>query len=189
MTTQIVVIGGSKGGLAAVRAILRALPAAYPVAIGVVLHRGSLDSGLASYLGVRVGLDVTDAIDGEPVAAGRVVIAPADYHLLVDGDCWSLSVDAPVNHARPSIDVLFESAAERFRGGTIGVLLTGTGRDGAAGLARIHALGGVTIVQDPSTAEAPEMPRAGLEATDVDHVVALREMPRILAALARGAAA
>lgn len=189
MTARIVVIGGSKGGLAAVRTILRALPDAYPIAIGVVLHRSCSDQGLASYLGNRARLDVADAIHGEPIAAGRVVLAPADYHLLVDGDCWSLSVDEPVNYARPSIDVLFASAAERFRRGAIGVLLTGTGRDGTAGLARIRALGGVTIVQDPATAEAPEMPRAALEATDVEHVVALEKIADLLDALARGVAA
>ena len=188
MTARILVIGGSKGGLAAVRTILRALPATFPVAIGVVLHRSCSDQGLASYVGNRARLDVADAIDGERITVGRVAIAPAGYHLLVDGDCWSLSVDEPVNYARPSIDVLLASAAERFRGGVIGVLLTGTGSDGAAGLGRIRALGGVTIVQDPATAEAPEMPRAALDMTDVEHVVALEEIPRILDALARGVA-
>lgn len=189
MTARVVVMGGSKGGFAAAQSILRGLSAGYPLAIGIVLHRSPFDEGLASFLGSGVELDVADALDGDPVTEGRVAVAPAGYHLLVDGDCWSLSVDDPVSYARPSIDVLFESAADRFRRDVVGVILSGTGSDGAAGLTRIRALGGTVIVQDPATAEAPEMPRAALAATAVEHVVPLPEIPHLLAALAQGAPA
>jgi two-component system chemotaxis response regulator CheB len=103
-------------------------------------------------------------------------VAPPDYHLLVEPGSFALSVDAPVQYARPSVDVLFESAADAYGAGTIGVLLTGANADGAAGLAAIKRAGGVAVVQDPRTAEAPQMPEAALRATPVDAVLAVSEI-------------
>jgi two-component system chemotaxis response regulator CheB len=119
---------------------------------------------------------VIEASDKEPLAGGHVYLAPADYHLLVDDGCLALSVDARVYHARPSVDVLFESAAEAYRDGVLGVLLTGASADGTAGALRIKQRGGTMVAQDPRTAESPIMPGAAISAGAVDHVLPLDEI-------------
>jgi two-component system chemotaxis response regulator CheB len=119
---------------------------------------------------------VRDADDKEPIVAGNVYLAPPDYHLLVEPGHFALSTDERVHHARPSIDVLFESAADAYGERVIGVILTGANQDGASGLARIKAAGGVAIVQDPRDSERREMPDAALAATEVDAVLALDEI-------------
>ena len=120
--------------------------------------------------------------------AGRVYLAPRDYHLLVERGHFALSTEAPVYFARPSIDVLFESAADAYGEGVVGVVLTGANGDGARGLARIKAAGGLAVVQEPATARAPEMPSAAIEAADVDRVLPLPEIAAFLNGLGREAA-
>lgn len=169
---RLVAIGASLGGLAALRAILRALPADFPLPIAIVQHQ-SVEGGdaLALALGAASALRVREAEDKMPLQPGTVYLAPADYHLLVEeaapasgtGLHAALDAGAPVNNARPSIDVLFESAAAACGAGAIGVLLTGNSADGAAGLAALARRGGATLVQNPEGACAPAMPRAGLE--------------------------
>jgi two-component system chemotaxis response regulator CheB len=174
----LIAIGASWGGLSAVSEILAALPEDLDAAVVVAQHRrmDTADGGLAMILGLRTKLAVRDADDKEPIEPGHVYLAPPDYHLLVDGRHFALSTDEAVNFARPSIDVLFESAADAYRERAIGVILTGANDDGAAGLARIKARGGVAIVQDPADAERHEMPRAALAATVADAILPLEEI-------------
>ena len=113
-------------------------------------------------------------------------MCPSNYHLLVDRDHFALSTDAPVLHARPSIDVFFESAAESFRGGVIGILLTGMSKDGTAGLQRIKETGGYAVVQDPAAAEGHVMPKAAIDSVAVDKILPLEEIAPFLTALCAG---
>jgi two-component system chemotaxis response regulator CheB len=178
LTYELIVIGASWGGLHAVGKILSALPQDTDAAIVVAQHRRSdtPDGGLASLLALRSDLPVADAHDKEPILPHHVYLAPPDYHLLIQHGWFSLSTDEHVHFARPSIDVLFESAADAYGERVIGVILTGSNEDGAAGLARIKSLGGVAIVQDPSTAERHEMPAFALAATAADAVLPLEEI-------------
>lgn len=178
MNYELIVVGASWGGLTAVSEILSALPEDLDAAIVVAQHRGPemLDGGLAEILSLRTKLKVRDVDDKEPIEPGHVYLAPPDYHLLVDDRHFALSTEAPVRLARPSIDVLFESAAEAYGDRAIGVILTGANDDGAAGLARIKERGGVAIVQDPAEAERHEMPRAAIAATVADAILPLEEI-------------
>lgn len=171
----LVVIGASWGGLTALRAVLRALPAGFPAAVVVVQHRSPREGMLAALLADGGALDVREAEDKDELRGGAVLVGPPGYHLLIEGDTVSLNVDEPVRDSRPSIDVLFESAAARG-GRVVGVVLTGANADGAAGLAEIRRRGGIAIVQEPAEAERAEMPRAALEAVPGAQVRALAEI-------------
>jgi two-component system chemotaxis response regulator CheB len=186
-----VVVGVSSGGVQALTSLLGALPAAFALPILIVQHIGAdAGDGLARLLDVHSSLQVREADEQDMPQPGKVYLAPANYHLLVEPDGrLSLSADAPVSYARPSVDVLFESAAEVFGPALIGVVLTGANHDGSRGLARIKQLGGIAIVQDPADAEAPQMPMAALAATAVDHVVPLAAIAPLLSTLAGGSAA
>jgi two-component system chemotaxis response regulator CheB len=166
MSYELIVVGCSWGGLAALGRLLEHLPDEVDVPIAIAQHRGpdSLRGALQAALQRHLTRPVVEAADKDPIEPGHVYVAPPDYHLLVEVGSFALSVDELVQHARPSIDVLFESAADAYGAGVIGVVLTGVNADGAAGLARITARGGVAIVQDPETAEAREMPEAALAA-------------------------
>jgi two-component system, chemotaxis family, protein-glutamate methylesterase/glutaminase len=163
---DLVVVGTSWGGLDVLRRVLPALPPELDAAVVIAQHRGpgSHPTAFRDLLGAVTRMNVREAGDKDALRAGTVYVAPPDYHLLVDGDGLSLSTDEPVLYARPSIDVLFESAAESYRERCVGVVLTGANADGAKGLARIAELGGAAIVQDPEEAQRAEMPRAALAA-------------------------
>lgn len=177
MKYDLIVIGASWGGLRAVGEVLSALPDDMDAAIVVAQHRRDVGFGLASLLAMRTRLKVEDVEDKQPIERGRVYLAPADYHLLIQPGWFSLSTDDRVHFARPSIDVLFESAANAYRDRVIGVILTGANEDGAAGLARVKELGGIAVIQDPATAERHEMPHAALVATTAaDAVLPLEEI-------------
>jgi two-component system chemotaxis response regulator CheB len=180
---RIVVIGASFGGLYALMELLGALPTDFASPVVIVQHRAhdDDDSRLANVLGRYSALPVQDAHDKDALEPGRVYVAPPDYHLLIEGDHLALTLDEPVNYSRPSIDVLFESAAASFGDQVTAILLTGYGRDGAAGIAQVRAAGGRTIVQEPSTALQPAMPEAGIAAGG-DEVVPLDEIAARLAA-------
>jgi two-component system chemotaxis response regulator CheB len=182
MRHEAVVIGVSTGGIEALKAILSSLPASFPLPIAIVQHRDERSDGfLAEYLNGLSGLAVSEAEDKEPLCAGHAYLAPAGYHLLIESDrSFSLSVDPRVNYSCPSIDVLFESAADAFADSLIGIVLTGANADGAKGLKAIKARRGLAIVQDPKTAQAAAMPRAALEATAVDYLVDLQEIAPLL---------
>src|SRR6185436_9118720 len=135
------------------------------------------------YFRKETKLRVVDADDSQPIQPGHIYLAPADYHLLVERGRFSLSVDAAVAYSRPSIDVLFESAADAYRDGLIGVILTGNNDDGTRGAQRIKRHGGLVIAQDPKTAEAPIMPSAAIEAKAVDRILQLDRIGTFLAEL------
>lgn len=159
---ELIVIGLSAGGLSALCIMLGGLPESFPVPIAVVQHRSKDSTALASVLQDCTRLQVCDVEDKTPIHPGEVHIAPPDYHVLVDDGFYALSVDEPVTYSRPSIDVLFESAADQLGSNVVGIVMTGANRDGARGLRRIADAGGHAIVQDPATAEVPVMPAAAL---------------------------
>lgn len=188
MRVDLIVVGTSFGGMHALRTVLGGLPEHFPVPLAVVQHRAKETNNLMSpMLEQWSRLPVVDVEDKQPIVPGHVYLAPADYHLLVEVGSFALSVDAPVSYARPSIDVLFESAADAYGDRLVGVILTGANQDGARGAAAIKARGGVVLVQDPATAEGREMPDAAIVATHVDRVLALHEMAPCLVAMCREA--
>jgi two-component system chemotaxis response regulator CheB len=184
----LVAVGTSLGGLNALLALLRVLPRDLGVPIVVVQHRSAASNGsLADVLQQHTGWRVVEAEDKARLEPGTVYVAPPDYHLLIeDRDSLALSTEGPVRSARPSIDVLFESAAEAYGPAAIAVLLTGASADGAAGLAHIKARGGRAIVEDPATAECATMPAAGIAAAAVDYVLPLERIGPHLVSLVQG---
>lgn len=168
---EIVVVGTSTGGLKALQTVLSALPPAFALPIVIVQHRGKVsDDGLCEFLDEFSNMPVTEPDDKTPLLPAHVYLAPRDYHLLIDNRSFALSIDAPEAFARPSIDLLFESAADSFQERTIAVILTGANRDGARGLAAIKSRGGLTIVENPESAACKEMPAAAIQQTDPDWV-------------------
>jgi two-component system, chemotaxis family, protein-glutamate methylesterase/glutaminase len=182
MNVALVVIGASAGGLRALRTLLGALPAGLPVPVAVVQHRHRHSAGtLVSILQADTPLRLLEPDDKEPLRAANVYFAPPDYHLLVTEDECELSTDAPVRFARPSVDVLFDSAVDAFGSDVLAVVLTGANADGLEGARRVRAAGGVVIAQDASTAEAPQMPGAVIDAGVAHHVLDLEEFaPRVI---------
>ena len=182
MTNGIVVVGASLGGLSAFETILLSLPASYPLPMAVVQHRmPDYRSRLAPLLQLYTALKVKEPLDKEPIREGTVYVAPVDYHLMIEDGHFALSTEAPVLAARPSIDVLFETAADAFREKVIGVILTGASADGAKGAAQIKQNGGRILVQDPQTAESGVMPRAAISSANPDWVLPLHEIGPLLA--------
>ena len=169
---HLVAIGASWGGLDTLRTILQRLPAALNAAIVVAQHRApeSHRTAFRDLLGAVSHLNVREADDKDELQPGTVYVAPPDYHLLVEGSSLALSTEGPVSYARPSIDVMLETAAESYREGCIGVVLTGANDDGARGLTLVAELGGIAIVQDPATATRGEMPKAALAAVPTARV-------------------
>jgi len=178
---DLVAVGCSWGGLDAAGRLLEALPADFGVATVIVQHRSESPSGLAELLSRHTALPVAEPDDKEEVRPGHVYVAPPGYHLLVDRIRFSLDTEAPVRFSRPSVDVLFESAAEAYGPRMAAVVLTGTNEDGAAGLARVAAAGGLALVQDPKTAEQPRMPEAALAAVPTAIVGDIAELAQKLA--------
>ena len=178
MTYEVIAIGASWGGLQAVGTLLEGIPDELEQAIVIAQHRSpeSMRSVLESLLQRHTPRPVSEPGDKDPVLPRRVYVAPRDYHLLVDGDTFALSLEARVQYSRPSIDVLFESVAEAYRDRAIGIVLTGANADGAAGLAAIKRNGGVAVVQDPRTATRKAMPEAALAAAQADAVLPLEEI-------------
>jgi len=165
-TTKAIVIGASAGAVEALLTILPKFPKDYPIPVFVVVHVPPDRSNiLVPLFEARCKIAVKEAEDKEPVVGGVVYFAPSDYHMLVEEDFTiSLSSDEPVNHSRPAIDVLFESAADAYGAGLVGVVLTGANQDGAAGLATIAEAGGTAIVEDPTGAYSAQMPTFALAA-------------------------
>lgn len=183
---ELVVIGCSMGGMHALQVIFEVLPKDFPLPIAVVQHRyRTSNEGLPAFLRRHSKLNVVDTVDKEWIRTGTVYLAPANYHLLVERGELSLSVDEAVAYSRPSIDVLFESAADAYPGGVIGVVLTGANADGARGAQRIKQRGGFVIAQDPKTAESPAMPQAAIDATRVDRILPLDRIGPFLVELCR----
>ncbi len=187
---KMLVIGLSAGGISLVKRVLAALPKDYSLAIAIVAHLPQdFETNLAELLGEVTGLPVTMARDKEPIAAGHVYIAPPDYHLLVEKNhrsslyTFALSADEPVKFVRPSIDVLFSSAAEVFENGLIAVILSGANSDGADGMAAVKQLGGLCMVLEPLEAEFNTMPNAVIKRVNVDYIVSMEEIISLLVAV------
>jgi two-component system chemotaxis response regulator CheB len=191
---ELVAIGCSLGGMHALQTLLSHLPKDFCVPVVVAQHRHrNSNEGLPAYFRRSTQFNVVDAEYKQWIKPSHVYLAPADYHLLVErtgqrGELH-LSVDEAVRHSRPSIDVLFESAADAYGAQLIGVVLTGSNEDGARGAKRIKEAGGIVVVQDPLTAEAPEMPRAVAATVKVDQVLPLEGIASFLADVCRMAVA
>lgn len=179
---EAVVIGASAGGFEALLAVLKGLPPTYPMPLVAVLHLPeNHESKLPELFGYRLQMQVREARDKETLAPGVLYFAPSGYHLLVETDrTFSLSCEERVNYARPSIDVLFETAADAYGKSLAGILLTGANYDGAAGMAGMKVAGALTIVQDPATAEVPTMPEAAIRRMAPDLVLPLAEIRSLL---------
>jgi two-component system chemotaxis response regulator CheB len=179
---EVVVIGASAGGVQALIGLLSGLPASFALPVVVLLHTPDDRHGrLAEVLDDRLQLPASVARDKEPLAAGHVHVAPGGVHLSIEHDrSFSFSGEAPVNHSRPSIDVLMASAADACGPALAGILLTGASADGAEGLARIRALGGFTVVQDPAEASSPTMPLAAIRRDVPDRVLPLAGIRELL---------
>ncbi|ANN68407.1 chemotaxis protein CheB [Bordetella bronchialis] len=184
---ELVAIGASAGGVDAIGTVLEALPAGFPAAVAIVLHlppdRHSL---LPELFGARCALPVKEVEDKEFIVPGMVYIAAPDYHMLVEPDrSFALSQDDAVNFSRPSIDLLLESAASAYRERLLGIVLTGASADGAAGLARVRELGGQGWVQDPDSADAPEMPASAIAQAGADRIMDKLTLARALASMGK----
>lgn len=186
---QLILIGTSWGGLAALRAVVSGLPDGFPIPVAIVQHRHrDSDAMLARFLQGHTTLSVCEVEDKQPVEPGSVFIAPANYHLYVERGFFSLSIDAPVRYSRPSIDVAMMSAADAYGHHGVGVVLTGANADGSAGLRRMADAGGLAVVQDPATAEMPVMPQAALTAVPTARVFPIGRIAPFLVEIARAPA-
>jgi two-component system chemotaxis response regulator CheB len=182
---QAIIVAGSAGGVEALMKVLSGLPKGMQVPVICMLHLpANRDSRLAELFGDRLPVPVGEAADKQQIADGTVYFAGSGYHLSVEQDrSFSLSCEAPVHFARPAIDVLMTSAADVYGDGLAAILLTGANHDGAAGMAQVHARGGLTVVQDPADAQVATMPQAAIDACAPDLVLplaAIRELLQLL---------
>ena len=178
MKYEAIVIGTSAGGLFALSEIVEALPAGFPLPVIVVQHRSKDERTLLEeVLSPKSKMKIRQADEKESIQNGIIYFAPPDYHLLIERDrTFSLSCDERVNYSRPSIDVLFESAAEVYQNKLIAIILTGANSDGAGGIKTVSKYGGTTIAQDPGSAAYPQMPRAAIETGCVEHILTLEKI-------------
>ncbi len=184
---DLVVVGTSWGGLAALRSLVGGLPEEFSMAVVLVQHRHKdSDHLLRVLLQERTSLPVCEVEDKMPLEHGRVYVAPPDYHTLVEPGHFSLSTEAPVRYSRPSIDVTFTTAADSYAHRVVGVILTGANADGAEGLRRISDRGGMALVQDPATAESALMPTAAMRAVPRARVMPLDGIMHFIGTLPAG---
>lgn len=181
---ELIVIGASWGGLEALSTILSPLPRDFPLPILIVQHRQRNRLGsefFTEVLNRRCQLNVLEPDDKELIEAGNIYLSPSDYHMLVEHKgALALSNDEPVHYSRPSIDLLFESAARSYEQGIIGIILTGANQDGAEGLRAIKFRGGYALAQDPETAEADTMPLAAITVAQPDAILPLKDIASFL---------
>lgn len=178
-----VVIGVSAGGINALSKLVACFPPTFCLPVFIVQHISpKSDNYLVDILQKVSTLKIKEADEKEGITGGVVYIAPANYHLLIENNrTLALSTEERISFARPSVDVLFESAAYVYASKLIGVILTGANKDGALGMKMIKELGGTTIVQNPATAEVNSMPIAAIQATDIDYILDLDEIgPKII---------
>jgi two-component system chemotaxis response regulator CheB len=182
---EAIAIGASAGAVQALSCILPELPTDYPLPVLVVVHvPPDRNNMLVPLFQAKCQISIREAEDKEPILPGVVYFAPSDYHLLVETDrTISLSADAPVLYSRPSIDFLFESAADAYGPALLGVILTGANEDGAAGLRAVCEAGGLAIVENPASAYASAMPTAALEACHIARTMSLQDIASYLASL------
>jgi two-component system, chemotaxis family, protein-glutamate methylesterase/glutaminase len=178
---EIVVVGASNGGLKALQVLLSGLSEDFHLPMVIVQHRvRDSESGLCEFLARQCRLPLSEPNDKEAIVNGHVYLAPQDYHLLIEEKSFALSIEPPVAFARPSIDLLFETAADEYGERAIGIILTGANSDGARGLARIKSRGGLALVEDPAEASFHEMPRAAINASKVDWILPLQKIAPLL---------
>jgi two-component system chemotaxis response regulator CheB len=190
MTPALVAIGASLGGFIAVRTVLEGMPKNLGCGVVVAQHRANdPHSRLVELLARTCPLPLVEPYDKTPIEPNHVYLAPSDYHMLVELGSLSLSIDAPVLFARPSIDILFESVADAYGAGAVAVILTGSNEDGARGAVAIKHAGGRVLVQDPKTAQSPVAPLAVLSRTLVDAVLPLENIAGAITKLLRADAA
>lgn len=177
-TYKLAVIGGSNGSLLVIQQILRALPATFSMPLVIVTHQlRNSRSRLQQVIQSKTSLELCIPLDKQPVEDNYVYLAAANYHLMLEGDhTFSYSYSEPVNYSRPSIDVLFETAAEAYGTALAAVLLTGANGDGTMGLLKVKQYGGLTIVQDPATAESAYMPEEAIRAGAADKILTIPEI-------------
>ncbi|MGI4839002.1 MAG: chemotaxis protein CheB [Janthinobacterium lividum] len=182
-----IVVGASAGGVEALLHVFSALPKAFDIPILTVLHLpDERRSQLSEVFATRLGRDVREGSDKVAIEPGVIYFAGPSYHLSVERDfTLSLSQEERVHFSRPAIDLLFDSAADAYGPGLVGVLMTGANEDGAKGLAAIKRQGGLTIVQDPAEARMPTMPLAALKLQQPDHILSLNGIGSLLAKLER----
>jgi two-component system, chemotaxis family, protein-glutamate methylesterase/glutaminase len=182
MKYDAIIIGTSAGGLLALTTLLEPFSALYPVPILIVQHRSKDERTLLEeVLSVKCKIAIKQADEKEKPEKGVVYFAPPDYHLLVERDhTLSLSQDAKVHYSRPSIDILFETAAYAYKSRLLAIILTGANADGAAGIKIIKKLGGTTIAQNPATAQFPVMPQAAIKTGCIDKILDLNEIRELL---------
>ena len=186
MLYSIVAIGTSWGGLLAMSRLLSELPAEFPIPIVIVQHRGKdSDRLLSQLLQDSTPLTVCEVEDKDLLEPGKVHVAPADYHVMIERGYLSLTVEEPVRYSRPSIDVMFTSAGDTYGKEAIGVVLTGANEDGARGLAHIVRRGGKALIQSPKTAEIPIMPQAAVRAVPTAEVLPLAQIGKRLVELSQ----
>ena len=184
---DIVVVGTSWGGLAALRTLVGGLPDSFQMAVTLVQHRHKdSDHVLRALLQERSSLRVYEVEDKMPLEHGHIYVAPPNYHTLIEPGHFALSTDAPVRFSRPSIDVTFSSAADSYAHRTVGIVLTGANADGSEGLRRISDRGGLAVVQDPDTAESPTMPAAARKAVPRARVMSLEGIVDFIGTLPAG---
>jgi two-component system chemotaxis response regulator CheB len=184
---DVVVVGTSWGGLAALRTFVAGLPSSFGMAVTLVQHRHKdSDHLLRTLLQERSALEVCEVEDKMPIEHGRIYVAPPDYHTLVEPGHFSLSTEAPVRYSRPSIDVTFLSAADSYGHRVVGVVLTGANADGSEGLRTISDRGGMALVQEPETSESRTMPAAAVKAVPRARVMKLEALVSYVASLPSG---
>jgi two-component system chemotaxis response regulator CheB len=185
MLERVIVIGASAGGLYALTEIFSELPSGFKFPIVVVQHRAAGQSELLEdVLQAKCKLEIKQADEKENIKNGVIYIAPPGYHLFIEQDHrFSLSIDPPVKHSIPSIDVTFQSAAEAFGHLLVGIVLTGSSSDGAEGIKTIKEFRGVTIAQEPKEAKFPFMPKSAIDTKMVDHILNLQGIKRFITEL------
>jgi two-component system chemotaxis response regulator CheB len=177
-----IVIGVSSGSINALKCIFSALPVSFSIPIIMVQHiSANSDNEWIKLLNNKSNLTIKEADEKEKVESGHVYIAPTNYHLLIENDkTFSLTINEYVNFVRPSIDILFESAAEAYKNKLNGIVLKGSNNDGAKGIKRIKELGGMVIIQDPETAESPTMPASAIAAVEPDYILSSEKIVELL---------
>ncbi len=180
--SEVVVIGGSAGSIDALMKLFPLLKTPISYTLIIVLHRkNSVDSSLADLFAMKTQIPVAEIEDKDSIQRGAIYVAPADYHLLIENETmFALDASEKVNYSRPSLDVTFESVAEVYGSKAIGILLSGANADGTQGLIAIKKAGGLTIVQDPSTAQTPFMPHHAIQHASIDLILTMNEMAMFL---------
>ena len=182
MKYEAIVIGVSSGGMNAMKIMFSLLPKNFSTPIIIVQHIGARSDGhFIKLLNKQSNVSIKEADEKEKIENGTVYIAPPNYHLMIERDkSFSLTIEERVNYARPAIDVLFESAADAYKDKLIGVILTGSSSDGSLGLKKIKEYGGLTIAQDPKTAESGYMPASAIAVVRMDFILSLEEIIKLL---------